>query len=263
MPVTIHDLRAFKQQGRRFAMLTAYDYPIASILDEAGVPVLLVGDTLTMVTLGFETTVPATMESQLHHTQAVVRAVKNALVVGDMPFGSYGVSMSESVRNAARFLKEGGTGAVKFEGPFPELTERLTAIGIPVMGHLGLTPQSTHSIGGFRIQGKTDEAAERLVRNASELEEAGAFALVLEAVPAGVAKRVTESLRIPTIGIGAGPHCDAQVLVINDLLGLWGGRYPKYVKKFADLRPLVADAVNSFVEQVESGAYPDEAHSYA
>jgi 3-methyl-2-oxobutanoate hydroxymethyltransferase len=262
MSVTIHDLRAWKSQGRRFAMLTAYDYPTARILDEAGIPVLLVGDTLAEVMLGYETTLPVTVDAMLHHTQAVARGAKNALIVGDMPFLSYQTSVEEGIRNAGRFLKEGGAHAVKFEGSLPELADALTSRGIPVMGHLGLTPQSVHAMGGYRVQGKTEEAALRLLDHARELEEAGIFALVLEGVPRDLAGEVTEKLSVPTIGIGAGPDCDGQVLVITDVLGLSERRPAKFVKQYANVREEIGRAAREFAREVEEGTFPDDAHSY-
>lgn len=262
MSVTIHDLAKFKREQKRFVMLTAYDFPTAQILDDLRIPVLLVGDSLAQVILGYETTIPVTMDEMLHHTRAVVRGSQNALIVGDMPFGSYQVSVEEGVRNATRFLKEGGAHAVKLEGASFDLTEALAERGIPVMGHLGLTPQSVHAMGGYRVQAKTDEAAERLLFDAQGLTKSGIFSLVLEGIPSHVAKIVTDSVDVPTIGIGAGPHCDAQVLVITDLLGLGAGKYPKFVKPYADLRSTIGDAVRSFQSEVEQGTFPDEEHSY-
>ncbi len=259
---TINDLRSLKAEGRRFAMLTAYDYPTARILDEAGIPVILVGDSLANVVLGHPTTLPVTMEEMLHHTRAVARGAPSALVVGDLPFLSYQASDEEAVRNAGRFLKEAGAHAVKLEGGRPELIERVVSAGIPVMGHLGLTPQSVHAMGGYRVQARTEETAERLLADALQLEKAGAFSLVLEGVPSAVAGRVTGSLAVPTIGIGAGPHCDGQVLVLHDLLGLSFGKPAKFVKRYADLRGEIERAVTSFREEVEGGAYPGPEHSY-
>jgi len=261
MSVTIHDLRAWKAEGKRWAMLTAYDFPTAQILDEAGIPVLLVGDSLGNNVLGYDTTLPVTMEEMLHHTRAVTRGADNALVVGDMPFLSYQVSLEEGIRNAGRFLKEGGAHAVKLEGPQVELTHRLVELGIPVLGHIGLTPQSVHGMGGYKIQGRGEEAARRLADQAQAIEKAGAFGLVLEGVPADVGRDITEGLQIPTIGIGAGPHCDAQVLVINDLLGI-SARAPKLAKAYANLREEIARAARAFADEVRDGAFPDEAHSY-
>ena len=259
---TINDLAQWKREGRRFPMLTAYDFPTAQILDEAGIPVLLVGDSVANNVLGYETTLPVTMDEMLHHARAVSRGAKEALLVGDMPFLSYQTSVEEAMRNAGRFLKEGGMHAVKIEGPRFELTETLVASGIPVMGHLGLTPQSVHAMGGYRVQAKTDEAAERLLAGALQLDKSGIFSLVLECIPSEVARRVTESVSVPTIGIGAGPHCDGQVLVINDMLGIGGGRYPKFVKTYANLREEITRAVRTFASEVEAGTFPDEEHSY-
>jgi 3-methyl-2-oxobutanoate hydroxymethyltransferase len=262
MTVTVRDVRAFKERGERFVMLTAYDVPTASILDEAGVPVLLVGDSLAQNVLGYPTTLPVTMDEMLHHTRAVARGATNALIVGDMPFLSYQTSLEDGIRNAGRFLKEGGAHAVKVEGPMSELVDALVDRGIPVMGHLGLTPQSVHAMGGYRVQGRTEQDAQRLMVEAEHLAKAGAFSIVLEGVPVDVAKRITESVDVPTIGIGAGPHCDGQVLVITDLLGLGRGPYAKFVKPYADLREEIARAVTAFRGDVEAGIFPDDAHSY-
>ncbi|MGH2677383.1 MAG: 3-methyl-2-oxobutanoate hydroxymethyltransferase [Actinomycetota bacterium] len=258
---TVHDLAAWKREGRRFPMLTAYDFPTAQILDQAGIPVLLVGDSVANNVLGYESTLPVTMEEMLHHARAVARGATDALLVGDMPFLTYQTSSEEAIRNAGRFLKEAGMHAVKIEGPLFELAEALVSRGIPVMGHLGLTPQSVHAMGGYRVQARTDEAAERLLADALSLDKSGVFSLVLEGIPTEVAQRVTEAVTMPTIGIGAGPHCDGQVLVINDLLGL-NDRVPKFVKKYANLREEIARAVRAFADEVEAGAFPDEDHSY-
>jgi 3-methyl-2-oxobutanoate hydroxymethyltransferase len=262
MSVTTRDVRAFKQRGERLVMLTAYDFPTAQILDQVGIPVLLVGDSVGNNVLGYDSTVPVTMDEMLHHTRAVARGAHNALIVGDMPFMSYQVSVEDGIRNAGRFLKEGGAHAVKIEGPAIDLTHALVDRGIPVMGHLGLTPQSVHAMGGYRVQGRTEEDANRLMVEAEALAKAGAFAIVLEGVPTEVAGRITEASEVPTIGIGAGPRCDGQVLVITDLLGLGGGTYPKFVKPYADLRGEIARAVTAFRDDVVAGAFPDEAHSY-
>jgi len=261
MSVTVHDLRTWKAEGKRFAMLTAYDFPTAQILDEAGIPVLLVGDSLANNVLGYETTLPVTMDEMLHHTRAVSRGAREALIVGDMPFLSYQVSLEEGIRNAGRFLKEGGAHAVKVEGPHLELTHKLTELGIPVMGHVGLTPQSVHGMGGYKVQGRDEEDAGRLLDQAMAIEKAGAFSIVLEGMPAEVGAEITRSLRVPTIGIGAGPGCDAQVLVITDLLGI-GPRLPKFAKAYADLRQTIGAAARSFATEVEAGTFPDEEHSY-
>ena len=258
--VTIHDLATWKAEGRRFPMLTAYDFPTAKILDEAGIPVLLVGDSVGNNVLGYPNTLPVTMEEMLHHTRAVVRGATNALIVGDMPFLSYQPSIEEGVRNAGLFIKSGAH-AVKVEGAQVELTARLTEMGIPVMGHVGLTPQFLHALGGYRVQGRSEEAATRLRRQAEALEKAGIFSLVLEGMPAEVGEAITEAVSVPTIGIGAGPHCDGQVLVINDLLGLneWT---PKFVKTYANLREEIDRAARAFAADVEAGTFPDAAHSY-
>jgi 3-methyl-2-oxobutanoate hydroxymethyltransferase len=258
---TIRDLAAWKSEGRRFAMLTAYDFPTARILDEAGIPVLLVGDSVGNNVLGYPNTLPVTMKEMLHHTRAVVRGARDALIVGDMPFLSYQPSVEEGVRNAGWFVKAGAH-AVKVEGAQLELTARLTDVGIPVMGHIGLTPQFIHALGGYRVQGRSEEAALRLRQQAEGLEKAGVFALVLEGMPAEVGKAVTEAVSVPTIGIGAGPHCDGQVLVVNDMLGLneWT---PKFVKAYANLREEIDRAARTFASEVEAGTYPDAEHSYS
>ena len=262
MPVTIRDLRAFKERGERFVMLTAYDYPTARILDEAGVPVVLVGDSVGNNVLGYDTTIPVTMEEMLHHSRAVARGATAALVVGDMPFMSFQTSIDDAVHNAGRFLKEGGAHAVKLERPAIEVAAAIVDRGIPVMGHIGLGPQSVHAMGGYRVQGRDEEGARRLLDQALALDKAGIFSLVLEGIPTDLGAQITESVSVPTIGIGAGPHCDGQVLVINDLLGLGFGTYPKFAKPYADLRSTITHAVTSFAEDVRSGTFPDEAHSY-
>jgi 3-methyl-2-oxobutanoate hydroxymethyltransferase len=262
MTVTVRDVRALKERGERFAMLTAYDLPTARILDEAGIPLLLVGDSLAQNVLGYETTLPVTMDEMLHHTRAVSRGARSALIVADMPFLSYQTSIEDGIRNAGRFLKEAGAHAVKVEGPMTELTQALVDRGIPVMGHLGLTPQSVHAMGGYRVQGRTEQAAQRLMVEAEHLSKAGAFAIVLEGIPVDVARQITESIDTPTIGIGAGPHCDGQVLVLTDLLGLGFGAYPKFVKPYADLRGEITRAVTAFRDDVAAGAFPDDEHAY-
>ena len=262
MSVTINDLRAWKSEGKRWAMLTAYDFPTAQILDRAGVPVLLVGDSVANNVLGYSDTLPVTMADMLHHTAAVARGTERAMVVGDMPFLSYQVSLEEGIRNAGRFLKEAGAHAVKIEGAQYDLIHKLVELGIPVMAHIGLTPQSVHGMGGYRVQGRGEEGARKLLDQALNLEKAGAFALVIEGVPSEVGAQVTTELHIPTIGIGAGPRTDAQVLVINDLLGL-NEDVPKLAKKYADLRGVMTEAVARFVTDVETGAFPDQDHSYS
>jgi 3-methyl-2-oxobutanoate hydroxymethyltransferase len=261
MTINIHDLRAWKAEGTRFAMLTAYDFPTAQILDRAGIPVLLVGDSVGRNVLGYANELPVTMEEILHHTRAVARGVERAMVVGDMPFMSFQASADDGVRNAGRLIKEGGAHAVKIEGPQLELIHRLVEIGIPVMAHVGLTPQSVYAFGGYRVQGR-GEAAHKLVDQALALEKAGAFAIVLEAMPAELGAEITGSLEIPTIGIGAGPSCDAQVLVINDLLGL-NEKVPKLAKPYVNLREEITRAVTAFASDVAAGTFPDEDHSYS
>jgi 3-methyl-2-oxobutanoate hydroxymethyltransferase len=263
MSVSILDLAAHKARGEKFVMLTAYDFPTAQILDEAGVPVLLVGDSLAQVVLGYDTTIPVSVDEMIHHTRAVARGARNAMVVGDMPFGTYGGSVERGIENAIRFMKEGGAHAVKFEGPQMDLVEQLAKIGVPVMAHLGLTPQSVHLFGGYKVQGRSEEQADNIVRWAKELEEAGAFSLVLECVPSELAARITRALSIPTIGIGAGPDCDAQVLVIHDLLGMTPGKPPKFVKRYANLREEISHAAKRYADEVARGEYPGPEHSYS
>lgn len=245
-------------------MLTAYDYSTAKIFDEVGIDVLLVGDSLGMVVLGYESTLPVTMEDMLHHVQAVSRGTTNAMVVADMPFMSYHVSVGESVRNAGRFLQEAGANAVKLEGgrEVADTVKAIIAAGIPVMGHLGLTPQSINQLGGYRVQGKDEAAARAIINNALALQDAGVFAIVLECVPAPLAKMVTERLDIPTIGIGAGKDCDGQVLVSHDILGLYSDLVPKMAKQYASLKPIIVDAVARYKKEVETGVFPAEEHSF-
>jgi 3-methyl-2-oxobutanoate hydroxymethyltransferase len=248
----------------KITCLTAYDYPTARLLDEAGVDVLLVGDSLGMVALGYESTLPVTMEDMLHHTRAVRRGTRRALLVADMPYGSFHADTAESVRNAMRFVKEAGAEAVKVEGGERrlELIVRLTEAEIPVMGHVGLTPQSLNALGGFKVQGKTADAAEQLLRDARAVESAGAFAVVLEAVPRELAAHITRELRIPTIGIGAGPDCDGQILVIHDLVGLTFARTPKFARQYANLGEMIAKAAREYCEDVRGGTFPSDAESY-
>ncbi|HEV7904423.1 MAG TPA: 3-methyl-2-oxobutanoate hydroxymethyltransferase [Pyrinomonadaceae bacterium] len=263
--VTVPSLRASKERKERLVCLTAYDYPTARIVDEAGTDIILVGDSVGNVVLGYDTTVPVTLEEMINHTRAVRRGVQRALLVADMPYGSYHTGADDAVRAALRLVKEGGAEAVKLEGGRArvEVVRRLVAEEIPVMGHIGLTPQSVNKLGGFRLQGKTAEAARALVEDARALEAAGAFALVLEVVPREIAKVVTASVSIPTIGIGAGEHCDAQVLVIHDLLGLsFSPTRPRFVRQYADLRTQMTEAISRFAEDVRNGAYPSENESY-
>lgn len=262
--VTVPSLRVMKAQGRRIAMVTAYDYVTGRIVDEAGADVVLVGDSLAMVALGHETTLPVTLDEMLHHTRAVRRGVKRALVVGDMPFGSYQGSVAEAVGNAARFLKEAGADAVKLEGGrrVAEAVRRMTEVGIPVMGHIGMTPQSVHQMGGFKVQGREEAQRRALLEDAKALEEAGVFTLVLEAIPAELAQVITAAVSVPTIGIGAGPHCDGQVLVITDLLGFTDDFRPKFVKRYAELGEAARRAVAEYCREVRDGMFPTEEYSY-
>jgi len=262
--VTIHDLAAMRAQGERFVMLTAYDTNTASILDELDIPVILVGDSLGMVMLGHDTTLPVTLEDMIHHARAVVRARPRALVVVDLPFGTYQRGPDQALESAVRIVKETGADAVKLEGGARVASSVRTLVdaGIPVMGHLGLTPQSVAQLGGFRVQGRGDEAAATLSADLLALADAGAFAVVLECIPASLAERLTAASPVPTIGIGAGPHVDAQVLVWHDLLGLTGGHRPRFVRAYEDLRGRVAGAVTAFRDDVSSGAFPSEAESY-
>ncbi len=253
-----------KQKGEKISMLTAYDYSTAKLLDEAGIDGILVGDSLGNVMLGYENTLSVTVEDMIHHGAAVARGVKNALVVIDMPFLSYQTSVYDAVKNAGRLIKEGHGGAVKLEGG-EEMADRIRAItnaSIPVMGHLGLTPQSIHTLGGYRIQGKTEAAAQKLLEDALAVEEAGAFALTLECVPAKLAELITSKLSIPTIGIGAGAGCDGQVLVYQDMLGMFDDYTPKFVKRFAEVGEVMKNAFAEYNRQVKEGSYPDEAHSF-
>lgn len=257
-------LPADSPKNSKIVCLTAYDYPTARLLDEAGVDVILVGDSLGMVVLGYESTLPVTLEEMLHHTRAVRRGVQRALVVADMPYGSYHADTAESVRNAMRFVKEAGAQAVKMEGGERrlELIARLSEAEIPVMGHVGLTPQSLNALGGYRVQGKTAESAEQLLRDAHAVEAAGAFAIVLEAVPRELAAEITRELRIPTIGIGAGPDCDGQILVLNDMLGLSFGQTPKFARQYANLGQVIGEAVHGYCHNVRRGDFPSDAESY-
>jgi 3-methyl-2-oxobutanoate hydroxymethyltransferase len=261
MRVSIHDLRAWKAEGKRFAMLTAYDFPTAQILDRAGVPVLLVGDSVGRNVLGYPNELPVTMDEMLHHVKAVARGTEHAMVVGDMPFMSFQASVEDGVRNAGRMIKEGGAHAVKIEGVQLDLVQRLVEIGIPVMAHVGLTPQSVYGLGGLKVQGR-GEAATKVLEQAAQLEKAGAFSIVLEAMPADLGEEISRSLQIPTIGIGAGAGCDAQVLVVHDLLGITE-KPPKLAKAYADLRGTMTSAVEAFVADVERGDFPDTDHSYS
>jgi len=253
-----------KKAKEKITMLTAYDFPMARILDQAGIDIILVGDSLGNVILGYPNTIPVTMDDMIHHTKAVARGCSRSLLIADMPFMSYQISVPEAVRNAGRFIQEGGAEGVKLEGGIP-VKEQIKAIvqcGIPVMGHVGLTPQSVHSFGGYKVQGKEEAAAKRVLADAQAVEEAGAFAIVLEGVPLKLGQQITEKLKIPTIGIGAGPQCDGQVLVTYDLLGLYQEFVPKFVKRYADLRNVIQQAAVRYGREVRSGRFPDAGHTY-
>lgn len=262
--ITTQVLRDRKKNNEKISVLTAYDYSMARLLDEAGVEVLLVGDSLGMVMLGYDSTIPVTMDEMIHHVKAVVRGTQRGMVVADMPFLSYHTGVTEAVRNAGRLLQEGGAQAIKLEGgrEVAETVKNIVAAGIPVMGHLGLTPQQVNQLGGFLVQGKDAESAKRIIEDALILEEAGAFAIVLECVPAPLAAIITEKLNIPTIGIGAGGNCDGQVLVIHDLLGLYGKLTPKFVKQYAQLNQPIQEAVKAYVREVKEGAFPETQHTF-
>lgn len=262
--ITITELKAMKKRGEKIVMLTAYDCPTARLVEEAGVPLILVGDTLGMVVLGYDTTIPVTMEEMLHHVKAVTRGTRRAHVVADMPFMSYQTGPEDALRNAGRMLKEGGAQSVKLEGGahVAETVRRLVESGIPVMGHLGLTPQSVNQIGGYKVQGKTPAAAVKLLNDAIALQEAGAYAVVLETVPAQVAEAITQKLSIPTIGIGAGPHCDGQVQVLHDLLGLFSDFLPKHARRYAELGAQIVRAVREYADDVKEGRFPTEKESF-
>ncbi|HEX8747920.1 MAG TPA: 3-methyl-2-oxobutanoate hydroxymethyltransferase [Pyrinomonadaceae bacterium] len=262
--VTAPSLRASKERGERLVCLTAYDYPTARIVDEAGIDVVLVGDSIGNVIFGYGNTVPVTMDEIVMHTRAVRRAVQRALLVADMPYGSFHTGADDTVRAALRLIKEGAAEAVKLEGGRKRapLVKRLVDEEIAVMGHIGLTPQSVNKLGGYRVQGKTAETARALLDDARALEDAGAFAIVLEVVPREIAKLITESVKIPTVGIGAGPHCDIQVLVLHDMLGLTFGKVARFVRPYANMRETMTDAVSRFAEDVRSGSYPSEDESY-
>lgn len=260
--VTTRTIAEKKKKGEKITVLTAYDYSTARLIDEAGIDIILVGDTLGMVVLGYDSTLPVTMDDMIHHSKAVVRGVERALVVGDMPFMSYQISPRQAVENAGRFLQEAGVHAVKLEGGrhMAETIRRIVDVGTPIMGHLGMTPQSVHQFGGFRVQGKSETDAERITSDARILEEAGVFAIVLELVPSDLAREITACVSIPTIGIGAGPHCDGQVQVSNDILGLYGEFHPRHAKKYANLSEIMLKAFRSYVDEVHTGKFPAPEH---
>lgn len=263
--VSIPDLAEKKQSKEKIVALTAYDYPTARIVDEAGIDLILVGDSLGMVVLGYENTVPVTMDQMIHHTKAVTRAVKRSLVVGDMPYFSFHLSEEETLSNASRFLKEAGAKAVKVEGASPKrlkLIEAMAEAEIPVMGHVGLTPQSINRLGRFKVKGKSRSEARKILQDALKLESAGVFSIILECIPKELAGEITERVSVPTIGIGAGPYCDGQILVIHDLLGYLNGYLPKFVKRYAHLHETIGESVRSYADDVRSSHFPEDSHSY-
>jgi 3-methyl-2-oxobutanoate hydroxymethyltransferase len=262
--VTKHTILDMRARGEKIVSLTSYDYLCTKIVDESGVDMILVGDSLGMVVLGFENTLPVTMEEIIHHCKAVARARPKALVIADMPFMSYQASVEDAVRNAGRLVKEGGAESVKLEGGkrYVPVIEAIVHASIPVVGHLGLTPQSLHQFGGYRVQGKDSLSADTLVSDAAALERAGCFAVVLEGIPWQLAQRITEAVSIPTIGIGAGPHCSGQILVVHDMLGIHDKPLPRFVKKYEDLGLRIREAVSAYVREVKDGSFPDMEHSY-
>jgi 3-methyl-2-oxobutanoate hydroxymethyltransferase len=263
--ISLPELMERKKRGPKLTMLTAYDYPTAKVVDQAGIDLILVGDSLGMVCLGYADTVPVTMDEMVHHTAAVTRGAESAFVVADLPFLSYQVNVEEAVRNSGRLVKEAGADSVKLEGGRHQAdkVEAVVRAGIPVMGHLGLTPQTATQLGGFKVQGRDPEAAQALMEDAKALEGAGAFSLVLECVPSSLAAKVTQALSIPTIGIGAGPHCDGQVLVLHDLVGLFDRFVPKFVKKYANLSEEIRKAAETYKTEVEEGVFPAKEHEFS
>jgi 3-methyl-2-oxobutanoate hydroxymethyltransferase len=262
--VTIMDVRKAKKEGRKLVMCTAYDYPFGLLADEAGVDIVLVGDSLGMVVMGLDGTVEVTMEHMIHHIKAVMRGCKGALVVGDMPFMSYNTSIREAITNAGRLLKEGGCDVVKLEGgvDFAPTVEAIVKAGIPVQGHIGLTPQTASALGGFKMQGRDASAAKKIFDDARALEQAGVFSIILEAVPAPLGKLLSESVSVPVIGIGAGPHVDGQVLVTHDMIGLFDKFVPKFVKQYTKIRETILEAMNAYKQDVQEGAFPGPEHSF-
>ena len=265
MRVTISQIKEMKQRGDKIAMLTACDYSMAKIIDVVGIPLVLVGDSLGMTVLGYETTIPVTMQEMLHHTKAVVRGSKRAMVIGDMPFMTYHINTEDAIGNAARFIQEGGAQAVKLEGGLSvaEKVKSIVSCGIPVMGHIGLIPQSIHQLGGFKAQGKTLDAAKGLIKDAEALEEAGAFAIVLETIPVQLAKVISQKVSIPTIGIGSGAGCDGQVQVISDILGLFTDFVPKHTKQYAKLADIISNAVAEYYNEVKASGFPTAKQSFS
>ena len=264
MKITVPAIAKMKAEGRKITMITAYDFPTAAIVDAAGIDIILVGDSVGNVVLGYPSTIPVTMDETIHHTRAASRGRKNALLVADLPFLSYQVSPEEAIRNSGRCLKEADAEAVKLEGGerVARTIEAIVSADIPVMAHIGLTPQSVHAFGGFKVQGRGDESRRRLLADAQAVEAAGAFSVVLEAIPGELAREITETIHIPTIGIGAGPHCSGQVLVFHDLVGLSDRKVPSFVKKYADLNGIAVKAVQQYISEVQTDKFPDEAHTY-
>lgn len=262
--ITVLDIIRMKSEGKKIPVLTAYNFQLSRIVDSCSIPLVIVGDSVGMVEAGYDTTLPVTMDEIIYHTRAVARGRQNTFIVSDMPFGSYQAGVDEARRNAVRLVKEGGAEAVKVEGGkrMSEVIRAISAMDVPVMGHIGLTPQSVHRMGGYKVQGRTLAESEALMEDARAVEEAGAFSIVLEGIPASLAKDITEALNIPTIGIGAGPHCDGQVLVLNDMLGLNGEKMPKFVKKYADLHGIITLAIGEYIKEVTEGSYPSKEHSY-
>jgi len=262
--MNINDLQNKKKQGKKITMLTAYDYPSADLMDRAGIDIILVGDSLGMVVLGYESTLPVTMDEMIHHSKAVRRGIKNSFLVGDMPFSGCNKSIEDTLKNASRFIKEAGCDAVKIEGAGPMLDsiKAIIKAGIPVMGHLGLTPQTADKLGGFKVQGKDVESARKIIEDAKLLEKTGVFSIILECIPDELAKIITQKINIPTIGIGAGLYCDGQVLVTNDLLGLFERFTPKFVKKYANLSKVMLDAFKAYKDDVENLRFPASEQSF-
>lgn len=262
--ITKSTILEMKKKGEKITMLTAYDYPTAAIMDAAGIDMILVGDSLGMAVLGYDSTLPVTMEDMIHHTKAVVRGASCAMVISDMPFMSYQASVEEAVRNAGRLMQEAGAHGIKLEGgrEVAEAVSKIVSAGIPVVAHLGLTPQAVHQLGGYKVQGKDDAVAVRITEDAKILEDAGAFSVVLECVPSKLAAEITESLEIATIGIGGGVNCDGQVLVVNDILGMFDKFIPKFVKKYADLNVAMKEAISQYIDEVKNGTFPGPEHSF-
>jgi len=262
--ITVNDFLRKKAEQKKISLITAYDYPFAMVADEAGIDAILVGDSLGMVVQGLDNTLPVTMDEMIYHTKMVSRAARNAMVIGDMPFMSYQAGVEDAVRNAGRFLKEAGAAAIKIEGGAEVQVhiKAMTRADIPVMAHIGLTPQAIHRMGGYKVQGRSEDAAKKLLEEAHAVEDAGAFALLIEAIPMDLARKITEGISIPTIGIGAGPHCDGQVLVLHDVLGLFERFIPKFVKRYANLKEDALKAIRTYKEEVEKGLFPGDEQSF-